>query len=97
HTYTLFPYTTLFRSGAAIAKAEAPGTSSQSSVVDQNASSEEVPQGVQSGIKTVQRLENARTTKQLTEADFALRLDTEQSLLQSVDRKSTRLNSSHVK
>lgn len=69
--------------GNALAKAEAPGTSSQSSVVDQNASSEEVPQGVQSGIKTVQRLENARTTKQLTEADFALRLDTELSRLKT--------------
>lgn len=68
--------------GMSINKAEAAGSSSQSSVT-QEGSSQDIPQGVQSGIKTVQRLENARTTKQLTEADFALRLDTELSRLKN--------------
>lgn len=68
--------------GMAVNAAEAAGSSSAPSVT-QDGSSSEVPQGVQSGIKTVQRLENARTTKQLTEADFALRLDTELSRLKN--------------
>src|SRR5256885_13097797 len=78
---TLFPYTTLFRSGAAFA----PGASGASDAVD-----------IILGMDRHVEIEDMRHALNIDPARGDIARDQELDLAIAEDRKSTRLNSSHL-